>query len=310
MEHLLSMQNQILGVDDRNNWNELQSNLCAVVTCVVRKLGDGIQPLADRIMTLILQLIQTAGKTSTVLEDAFLVVGSMASALEANFAPYIQAFLHYLYPALKAHEDTQLCTVAVGIIGDISRALGEQSAPFAAPFMNVLFENLQSQVLNRNVKISILSCFGDIALAIGPAFEPYFEMTMNVLREAGAVEPNPLDYDLVDYVSQLREGILEAYTGIVTGLKKTEKVSLLIPHSQNVLELVHRCLADDERTDSIMRLCYGLIGDLADCFPNGQLRQLLLASWIASELRSRHRMPDETKKAMRWAREMVKIATQ
>lgn len=32
-----------------------------------------------------------------------------------------------------------------------------------------------------------------------------------------------LDYDLVDYVAQLREGILEAYTGVVTGLKNTEK---------------------------------------------------------------------------------------
>jgi len=163
-------------------------------------------------MTLILQLIQSAGKTSTVLEDAFLVVGSLASgntffslfclyiflsnlqltALESNFTPYIQAFLHYLYPALKAHEDTQLCTVAVGIIGDISRALGEQSAQYASPFMTVLLENLQSDVLNRNVKISILSCFGDIALAIGPSFEPYLETTMGVLRQAGAVEPNPV----------------------------------------------------------------------------------------------------------------------
>jgi importin subunit beta-1 len=31
MEQLLSIQNQIVGVDDRNNWNELQSNLCGVI---------------------------------------------------------------------------------------------------------------------------------------------------------------------------------------------------------------------------------------------------------------------------------------
>jgi len=48
---------------------------------VIRRLGGLIQPMADRIMTLILQLIQGAGKTSTVLEDAFLVVGSLAAGM-------------------------------------------------------------------------------------------------------------------------------------------------------------------------------------------------------------------------------------
>ncbi|KAK1225996.1 karyopherin Kap95 [Marasmius sp. AFHP31] len=310
MEQLLGMQNQILGMDDRNNWNELQSNFCSVIICVIRKLGAGIQPLADRIMTLVLQLIQTAGKTSTVLEDAFLVVGSLASALEANFAPYITAFLPFLYPALKAHEDTQLCTVAVGIIGDISRALGEQSYQYASPFMTVLLENLQSEVLNRNVKIVVLSCFGDIALAIGPGFEPYLDTTMNVLRQAGAVEPNPLDYDLVDYVAQLREGILEAYTGIVTGFKKSDKAQLLVSYAPGIMDLIQRCLADDERSDSLAKLCYGLLGDLADAFPGGQLKQLFLQNWVASELKSRVRMSADAKKTMRWAREMVKQATQ
>jgi importin subunit beta-1 len=108
----------------------------------------------------------------------------------------MQAFLPYLYPALKTHEDTQLCMVAVGIIGDISRALGEQSAQYSSAFMNVLLENLQSEVLNRNVKIAILSCFGDIALAIGPAFEPYLDTTMGVLRQAGAVQASPVCYSL------------------------------------------------------------------------------------------------------------------
>ncbi|KIK37849.1 hypothetical protein CY34DRAFT_15435 [Suillus luteus UH-Slu-Lm8-n1] len=63
-------------------------------------------------MTLILQLIQGAGKTSTVLEDTFLAVGSLAAALEAGFAPYIQAFLPFLYPALKAHQATAATATA------------------------------------------------------------------------------------------------------------------------------------------------------------------------------------------------------
>ncbi|EIN05909.1 ARM repeat-containing protein [Punctularia strigosozonata HHB-11173 SS5] len=309
MEQLLGMQNQILGVDDRNNWNDLQSNFCSVTGSVVRKLEAGIAPLSDRIMTLLLQLMAAAGKTSTILEDAFLVVGTLATALEKNFAPYVQAFLQFLYPALKAHEDTQLCMVAVGLIGDISRALGEQSTPYASQFMTVLLENLQSEVLNRNVKIPIVSCFGDIALAIGPSFEPYLNTTMTVLEQAGSLQPNPLDYDLLDYVAQLREGILEAYTGIVTGLKASDKVNLIIPHVPSILNLIQRCLTDEERTDAIVKLSLGLVGDLADAFQNGQIKQYLLAEWLANELRSKGRMPPETKKTMRWAREMVKRAT-
>lgn len=82
--------------------------------------------------------------------------------------------------------------VAVGIIGDISRALGEQSAGYAGAFMNALLVNLQSDVLNRNVKIAVLSCFGDIALAIGAQFEPHVDNAMGVLRQAGALQPNPV----------------------------------------------------------------------------------------------------------------------
>ena len=80
--------------------------------------------------------------------------------------------------------------------------------------------------------------------------------------------------------------------------------TLLLPHSQNVLELVQRCLADDERSDTLTRTAYGLIGDLAECFSGGQLKQLFLSQWVANELRSRARMPEETRKTMRWAREV------
>ena len=46
------------------------------------ELGD---ELVNRIMTNVLQLIQSAGKTSTILEDAFLVVGSLAACASRVF---------------------------------------------------------------------------------------------------------------------------------------------------------------------------------------------------------------------------------
>jgi importin subunit beta-1 len=101
--------------------------------------------------------------------------------------------------------------------------MGPQTADYANAFMSVLLENLQSEVLNRNVKIPILACFGDIALAIGAQFQPYLEATMNVLRQAGSLSPNPMDYELIDYVNSLREGILDAYIGVVQAFKNTDK---------------------------------------------------------------------------------------
>jgi len=100
----------------------------------------------------------------------------------------------YLATALQAQEETQLCSIAVGLIGDICRALGPQSVQYCDEFMNALLKNLQSEFLNRSVKPPILSCFGDIALAIGPAFRPYVETTMQVLEQAGQMRVDPVRF--------------------------------------------------------------------------------------------------------------------
>ena len=81
-------------------------------------------------------------------------------------------------------------------------------------------------------------------------------------------------------------------------------VDLLLSHSPAILELTRRCLGDEGRTYSLTKLAFGLIGDLADGFPLGQLKQLLLDAWVARALHSKSRMHTETKKSMRWAREV------
>lgn len=149
-------------------------------------------------MTLLLSLIAAASKNSPVLEDAFLCIGAVTASLESDFHPYLQSFLPFLVEALNSHAEYQLCSIAVGLIGDICRALGPQSLPYCQGFMEVLLRDLQSTVLHRSVKPPILSCFGDVALAVGGAgFEPFLETTMGVLQQAGAMRADPVsDFSL------------------------------------------------------------------------------------------------------------------
>jgi len=229
-EQLLSVQDQIVGTDDRNNYNELQSNFCGVLTNTVRRLGKDIKPLSDRIMTLLLSLIQSSGRSSPILEDAFLTVGAVASVLDNDFQPYVEAFLPFLSNALQAHEEYTLCSIGIGLIGDICRALGEASIPYSQGFIEALLTNLQSPVLHRSVKPPILSCFGDVAIAIGADhFGRFLETTMNVMAQAGSMRADANSYDSIEYVNTLREGILEAYTGVVGAYKQTDKGAFFLP---------------------------------------------------------------------------------
>ena len=71
-----------------------------------------------------------------------------------------------------------------------------------------------------------------------------------------------------------------------------------------MLELVQRAMADDEKTESIVKLGMGLVGDLADAFSAGQIKQYLLAEWLVTALRPGIRVSSDTKKTVRWAKEV------
>ncbi|KAI8354340.1 armadillo-type protein [Mortierella sp. GBAus27b] len=312
LEQTIAVQNQIVGIDERNSHSELQSNICSVLTNIIRRVGKDIAVMADRIMTVLLQLLSSATKHSTILEDAFLAIGALTTALEADFGRYLESFAPFLFNALSNHEEYQLCSIAVGLIGDICRSLGSQSATYCDGFMNTLLNNLQSPVLHRNVKPAILSCFGDIALAIEGQFASYLDVSMSVLAQACGIRAAPTDYDMIDYVNQLREGIVDAYVGIVQGLKAAESSALLGPHLVHMFEFLATVYSDPERSDNLLRSMIGLIGDLADSFPGGEIKTFLQQDWITQclkEGRSSRQQSVTTKEVARWAKEMVKRAT-
>ena len=82
-------------------------------------------------------------------EDAFMTVGYLADKLEGEFSRYIEYFQPALINGLKNIEEHAVCTVAIGVIGDLCRALGKALLPFCDDIVRHLLHLLQSPALNR-----------------------------------------------------------------------------------------------------------------------------------------------------------------
>ena len=81
-----------------------------------------------------------------------------------------------------------MCHAAVGLVGDICRALGPMVTPFCDEIMTILLENLSNNDVHRMVKPQVLSVFGDIALALGLEFKKYLDVVLQTLMQASQAQ--------------------------------------------------------------------------------------------------------------------------
>lgn len=219
-EKLLEMRNQLVGMDDRTNWNELQGNCCNVIQAIIRKVGPQIEPLADRIMNVQLQLLQTSAKDAAVAEDAFMTISSLILVLDDKFDKYTSHLMEFVFGALATLDEFQVFTAAVGVTGDLARAIQRKIQPYAQNLLTALLQALSSPVLHRTAKPTVVSVFGDIAIALGTEFVPYLQDVMGMLAQAGQVQvESHSDQGMYDFVWSMRESIAEAFIGILSGLQ-------------------------------------------------------------------------------------------
>jgi len=189
-----------------------------------------------------------------------------------TFSQYMEIFKPFLIMGLKNHEEYQVCMASVGIVGDLCRALETNVAPFIDEIMQLLLEILSVPSVDKAIRPQVLSTFGDIALAIGPAFVRYLPIVLQTLAQATNAVVDANDYDAVDYLNQLRESCLEAYTMILQGFKgpnntgispDAEILNTQIPY---IIGFIEKVYADNHPSDGLLGAAAGLIGDLATAY--------------------------------------------
>ena len=267
--------------DARARRAELQSLLCGVLTVVLQRLAaDDVgkaaaAPHADSVMEALLAVFRSAddGGSSTkgdaaaaaaaassssssssstnaasaggavVHEEALLAAGALSYVVGQRFAAYLPALAPVLEAGLAATRAPAVCAAAVGVLGDVARAVDDEAlAPWGDVLMAALLRAVQSPETPRDVKPPILSAFGDVALALGPRFEPYLGHVLPTLAAAAQLASqaaaaaaaasaaagssngeanNEEDEDAAEYAAMLRSGVAEAYAGVFNGMAAT-----------------------------------------------------------------------------------------
>jgi len=72
------------------------------------------------------------------------------------------------------------------------------------------------------------------------------------------------DDDMLEYTNSLRNGILEAYSGIFQGFKGSSKTQLLMPFAPHVLQFLDSLYMEKDMDDAVSKTAIGVLGDLAD----------------------------------------------
>jgi importin subunit beta-1 len=228
---------------------------------ITRAVDKDIEPFCDHIVALLLQVLNNEHAIAS--EEAFMALGAIASTVEQAFDKYMGEFFPFLIKGLRNYADWQVCCASVGTAGDVCRALEGRILPYCDEIVGCLLEALQNPTLNRQVKPAVLSCFGDIALAVSGNFVKYLPSTLQMLEQAAGMKISPDDDDLVEYMTVLREGILEAYIGVVQGLHDGGGSPFIKPHLGNIFQFLEVVVNENGDDPSLIKNSVGLIGDLA-----------------------------------------------
>ncbi|XP_029049266.1 importin subunit beta-1 isoform X1 [Osmia bicornis bicornis] len=314
LQHVQQMETHIQTHTDRAQYNDLQSLLCATLQSVLRKVTPEDAPqISDVIMTALLSMFNSNSCKEGVQEDALMAVSTLVEVLGEGFLKYMDAFKPYLCLGLKNHAEYQVCCAAVGLTGDICRVLRNKMLPYCDEIMTLLLENLGNNTVHRSVKPQIFSVFGDVALSIGPEFKKYLDVVLQTLAQASQANVDRTDYDMIDYLNELREGVLEAYTGIVQGLRgdmsnacPDAAIALVEPHVPFIIQFITSIAQDREHSEGNISASVGLLGDLVTVFGAKLLPMVETEPLTELLTKARRSRTQKTKTLANWATKEIR----
>ena len=273
---------------------DYQNYLCSTMQAVFIKLTGKIPaPITSQIVEMILEAFK---QRKAVFEEGMIAFSGLIIAVGKDFIPHMKNFGPYLVYGLKSYNEATLCRVSVGCVADLARTLEETMSEYLNELMPILMELLRSGDTDRGVKLVVISVVSDLALQTGRFFIVYLKDVLDIFKSASVVAVQPVsdeDPELPVYFEQLKESLVESYTGLVIGAKEVNEAGIFRDYVQGIFNFLLALNQNPEemKFEQLKAIC-GLIGDLTTLM-GGQLKDYLSSKFIELMLKRLEQSPSE-----------------
>ena len=333
MENALTIQ--AVTNEDKETKAQMIGQLAALIQSLYQRMDkQAVLPQSDRVMGFLLQALSVRNSA----EETFMAIGSVVSTLEQDFAvgaiyyhhsrspscsdwyadllsswfkqKYLESFVPLLLQGLKSLELTNLCLICTGGVVDLCGGLGPLIQPFADGLMEAMFNIIRDGSVHRDVKPAVISCFGDMAMAIGSAYQPYMQLTMMLLMQASQQNAPPDNEDMVAFINKLRCSVLEAYSGILVGLSEGQAIDVFTPNLPNILSFLNFLASDTTKDEYVLQKAVTLLGDIAhEGGSKPEVKQQINQAFVGQLIREAIASQNQTiREEAQWAASVVEEA--
>ena len=221
----------------------------------------------DQVMQSALTILASNNDAPVAEAECLLVIMAVITATDEDFFKYIAAAYPYIKKAIEKTDAINVSKCGISIIGDATQALGQKMLPYCDDIMESFVKILRNHLVEKQIKLTVFTSFGSIALSIGASFEKYLPVVMTLMREAATVQlPENADEETLEYMTDLRSEIMSSYTCILQGMNDSQRQSNLVPYIQSIFDVIQTVVNVEINEEAVMNHTVGLIGDLADVF--------------------------------------------
>jgi len=272
MKRLGNLVSKASSDKDVHHMNNIRGIVSVIGTVILTVGSDGFKDAeAEKRADLIMQQLMRVLRADDchVQEEVILAIIPLANALGENFTRYINSpnpEMNLVRLVLKNIEKPavlpKLTEVSVSLLGTIASSCGNTITPLCDDLVSYLIQSMVDNELAIWVKPVIISCIGDIALAVNGNFTRYLECVMGLLFQAGGNSVVTDDEDVLDSIQRVRECVLEACSSIVQSLRTEDVGAQLLEYVNGCILLIEGVLQDTNHTLTIRHNSLNLVFDI------------------------------------------------